>query len=376
MSKFVKLPEMSDPQMRYSALQTLLIDSSPTENSGLFLQMEESSMNQSHVSITTVAEYVKQFRSANVALISSNSRMGTVRSALDAFFRRMSEPSMVRLFLKLDAVPEDIAYIMIQYWDWLLLYTMPPMNGIEHMAKLMQDRQLKLENSVVNPSNWVFVWTKDKDIYECIPRRKINCGPAMLGTKFQIEETKGKAIPFKYFAGSLTIGRRIVARANHEVIEECAETLYKEFLLRETQAALNLAKIPAEGKIAELKGTWSEKAQDCIDYNGELFFIMDGGNDTHRMTISYVQTLSLRNGTEYSVTLENGTSIRWDEECRIVAPQQYITCDVMCKRCFTIGTVQNLLAFEVRTMGLFCGPCIDHMMGDEGYPIEGLADFL
>lgn len=358
--------------------------------SGWYSAEARSSMKRILEYMGTDAGIVKQFQRVQEQGCFSNGKEGDVPPALFAFFQRMSGPDTLRLFSQMDALPPGIERITIRFLVWLHQANRTP--EVTQLTEQLLRRFMKiplLPDSVARNSSYVFTWIdRDRVIATSNMPTKALCLASWTGAGvfsgifseatllFYITEAKLEGT--KFFAWEVETARKqMVACGFEESIELAAEECYKAFYIWNTQAQfLNALKLGVGKEIVVLGNELT--AEEYLKYKGKVGTVLPEAQSADREGTMFVidwpaskrqkRTFKIRGykpqyRNEPAVAeLFGGAKLDDDLLYYVKCPERYVKGEVICPKCFSLGTVDCLGMKYVQSKGPLCGPCIDHMM--------------
>lgn len=416
-----KLPKLSESMRAHSArslaTQTSLIGSLATELCGWSFEAERSLMNGQLEYMQTPAGLAEQFQRVLVMAKASSDSRDTVENALWAFCQRMCNGPTLEVLSKVTEFPPDSELTMIRFLERLRPLVRNQTNSTEskHAVIVFNNitrhlKAMEIHSDFLEMCNRTFIWTergvrmaaKDQllnksqivgDVEQwtgkCARKERMEPKSAIDDAVLSIFKYKMKdtELPVFEFSIKLSEDGLVLRRGHASSLEEAADKVYRGFYSAMTKKKTVDASAIQSGTKLVVLGNWISNEQYMAYKNkSNLQVVSDASDDTREdrmFVIGYpalgkqkavVEVFKVQKARNYGeqnaenvvIQLRSGFTLDATHDWYVLHVEQFVTGEIMCGKCQRVGGVSYLGCVHVRGRGLLCGPCIDHLMENEG----------
>lgn len=373
---------------------------------GWYSEMEKWLMKDPLAYMETPAGVAMQFQRITVMIDSCVGNPATAQSALQAFCQRMSNGPTLEALSKVVEFPVGSESAMILLLEYLLLHDGQPA-AIQTLLRHL--KAMEIQAPILEMCSRTFLWTdrgvrmaardqiESKELYEekiqhwsGKPTRVIKQEPKSLiddgVLSIFLLKMKDTKLPVYYWILKLSEDGLVIAKGYAASLEAAAEQLYIAFYKALTKKRCVDAAMVQKGTQIVILGNWiTNDEYMAYKHKANLQIVADASDDTRDDLIfvigwpalgkqkALVEAHYVKKARNYGeltsdnvvIELRSGFVLNATHDFYVYRAEANILGEVMCMKCQKIGQMVHLGCIHVRGRGLLCGPCIDHLMGED-----------
>lgn len=370
----------------FSLKAILKTDLSPIKNFGWYWAMGKSSMNKLREYMETPAGVVRQFRVISGTVAYNAVKDGSVSIALEAFFRRMNEPTTISALDQLASLPPDIERITTLFLVHCIQSSTKDVPKIVELLRRFMKIPL-VDGSIIEGSGRLFNWMeRDKPIplahMLLTPKKSWMATPIQSDRNLSespIEGNKSEIVITEYenaFAWQVGTRTKLFKAGFSDSLEDAAELCYKAWYELNTQLWFHVAMQPAAHKSVVLLGNELTSEEYLSNQARHWSIVVNGPDRENNLFVLNWPSLrkekrivEIRKVEGYKVHLTGGTKLELSD-CGLFyyvhKPELWVNDEVVCFKCHQRSTISTMDMRYAQGHGPICGPCRDHMYHDTG----------